>query len=308
VTGGPGPWYRFRRDEPATPYPRRQETDTVILSSSGFTRSAAWLPAVLLLASPPAIQEPPPPVSGAPAEAAPPAAGGEAPAPLPPPGEMARCKALIDAGLYGAARARLEPIVEAHPGWARAAGLLALTYYKESRFEAAAPLFARALEADPEEIAIRPLYGWSLYSLGELDAAEAMFRSLIERAPGYAPGHYALGVIHLDRDEVEPARARFETTVRLATEQSDSPMAGRAHARLGDLYVRLGDLARARRELKTAVELFPQEAEALFKLSRVLQRLGDAEGAAAALERFEEARSEARPESPAGRAGLAVPE
>ena len=297
----------------------------MILATSGLARLAAWMPAVLLLAPPAAVQDAPPPAAAEPAlppavqeapspvtaglgEAAPSTDPTPPPAPLPPPGEMARCKRLIDAGLYQAARMRLEPIVEAHPGWARAVALLALTYYRESRFEVAAPLFARALAADPEEIAIRPLYGWSLYSLGELDAAEAMFRSLIERKPGYAPAHYALGVIHLDRDETGAARERFETAVRLASEQSDPPMAGRAHARLGDLSVRLGDLARAKRELETAVELFPREAEALFKLSRVLQRLGDEEGAAAALARFEAARSEAGAEEHAGRAVLALPE
>ena len=279
--------------------------------------AAAWMPAALLVALPSAaVQEAPTPPAAAPAEASP-APDREAPppataapaetapsvepappaAPLPPPGEMARCKRLIDAGLYQAARMRLEPIVEAHPGWARATALLGLTYYQEGRFEAAVPLFARALAADPEEIAIRPVYGWSLYSLGELDAAGEMFRSLIERKPGYAPAHYALGVIHLDRDETAAARERFETTVRLAMEQSDPPMAGRAHARLGDLYVRLEDLPRARRELETAVELFPGEAEALFKLSRVLQRLGDEEGARAALARFAAARPEDGPAS-----------
>jgi hypothetical protein len=82
-------------------------------------------------------------------------------------------------------------------------------------------------------------------------------------------------------------------------------MAGRAHARLGDLYVRLDDLAQAKRELETALALFPDEVEALFKLSRVLQRLGDPAGAEAARKRFEEARARARPEPPGGTAGLA---
>jgi tetratricopeptide (TPR) repeat protein len=211
---------------------------------------------------------------------------------------MARCKGLIDAGLYGAARARLEPIVDRHPGWARATALLALTYYKENRFEAAVPLFAKALEADPREIAVRPLYGWSLYSLGELDAAEEMFESLLERKPDYAPAHYALGKIHLDRDQVDAARAHFERTVGLATEQGDPAMAGRAHARLGDLHVRLGDLEAAKRELELAVALFPDEYQALFKLSRVLQRLGDADGAAAARERFEAAKARVQAAGP----------
>ncbi len=281
----------FRR--PPTRPSLTGKTDIVILSSAGLTHSAVW-PAVLLLALPPAVRQAAPPKAAEPATA--PAAGEASPAaPLPPPGEVARCKALIDAGLYAAARARLEPIVEAHPGWARAAALLALSYYKESRFEAAKPLFARALAADPEEIAIRPPYGWTLYALGELDAAEAMFASLLERRPDYAPAHYALGVIHLERDEVDAARERFETTVRLATAQDDPPMAGRAHARLGDLAVRLDDLATAKQELEAALALFPGEAEAWFKLSRVRERLGDEEGAAVARKRFAEQRPRSGP-------------
>ncbi len=221
-----------------------------------------------------------------------------APAPLPPPGEMARCKELIDAGLNGAARARLQPIVEQHPRWARATALLALTYYKESRFEAAVPLFAKALAADPGEIAARPPYGWSLYSLGRLDESEEMFASLLKAKPDYTAAHYALGLIHLDRDETDAARERFATTIDLASRQDDPPMAGRAHARLGDLFLRLDDLPTAKLELEQALELMPDEHEALFTLSRVLQRLGDEQGAADARLRFEEAKANSAPSVP----------
>ena len=210
--------------------------------------------------------------------------------PLPPPGEMARCKRLIDSGMHNAARARLKPIVEQHPEWARAIALLGLSYYREDRFEVAAGLFARALAADPEEIAARPLYGWSLYSLGRPEEAQKMFESLLERKPGYTAAQYALGVIHLERDETDAARQHLEATVRLAREQQDPPMEGRARARLGDLHVRLDDLEAARRELEAALTLLPDEAEALFKLSRVLQRLGDAEGAQDARRRYEAAK------------------
>ena len=214
---------------------------------------------------------------------------------MPPPGEMARCKKLIDAGLYGGARARLEPIVEQHPKWARASLLLGLTYYRESRFEAANRFFARALEADPEELAVRPLYGWSLYSLGELDEAEKMFESLLERRSDYTAAHYGLGRIAVDRDHTDSALKRFGTLVQLASKQQDRAMEGRAHGRLGDLYLRLDDLVAAQRELELAIELFPDDFNALFTLSRVLQRLGDPEGAEEARRKFEEAKA-LRPE------------
>ncbi len=217
---------------------------------------------------------------------------------MPPPGEMARCKQLIDAGLYGGARARLQPIVEQHPKWARAALLLGLTYYRESRFEAANLLFAQALAADPEELAVRPLYGWSLYSLGQLAEAEKMFESLRSRRPDYTAAHYGLGLIYLDRDQTDAARERFEAIVKLASKQEDSAMAGRAHGRLGELYLRLDDLASAKRELELAVELFPDDYNALFTLSRVLQRLGDEAGAGEARKRFEDVKATLRPERP----------
>lgn len=254
----------------------------MLLSTPGSRSPAAWLPALLLAASLASAQVPAPP----PAPPAP-------PAPLPPPGEMARCKELIDAGLYGAARARLAPIVAQHPGWARALSLLALSYYRENRFEAARPLFARALAADPEEIAARPLYGWTLYSLGELDAAAAEFEALLERKPDYAPAHYALGMIALDRDDTGGARRRFEAAIQLASAEADATMEGRARARLGDLHAREGDLPGAKAELERAVALFPGDAEALFRLSRVLRRMGDEEGAARARERYEAVKARA---------------
>ncbi len=72
-------------------------------------------------------------------------------------------------------------------------------------------------------------------------------------------------------------------------------MAGRAHARLGDLFLRLDDLPAARLELELALELIPDEQDALFTLSRVLQRLGDDEGAAEARRRFEELKAASGP-------------
>ena len=255
--------------------------------------------ALLVLAPVASPAQTPPGSTEKPAEAPAATSSKEPRAPMPPPGEMARCKQLIDAGLYGGARARLQPIVEQHPKWARAALLLGLTYYRESRFEAANRYFAQALEADPEEIAVRPLYGWSLYSLGELDAAEKMFESLLKRRPDYTAGHYGLGMIYLDRDQTDAARERFETIAQLAAKQEDPTMEGRAHGRLGELYLRLDDLAAAKRELELAVELFPRDHDALFTLSRVLERLGDAEGAGEARKRFEEVKATLRPERPA---------
>lgn len=211
------------------------------------------------------------------------------------PGEMTRCFELIKAKQYDAARRRLQPIVLAHPGWARAHFLLALTYHEEQRYEMARPLFARALELDPQERAILPFYGWCLYYLGDAEASRRQFTAYLGTDADYADAHYALGLIDYDRDELDSAVQHFNTTIRLAAASGDRPTEGKARARLADVHIRRGQLPQARAELERAVLLRPDAYEAFFKLSRVLERLGDHPGAQRALEAHEAARERLRP-------------
>jgi tetratricopeptide (TPR) repeat protein len=217
--------------------------------------------------------------------------------PLPPPGEIARCKALIDNGQFEVARARLLPIVEQHPGWARAALLLGLTYYRQHRFEAARPYFDQALAADPDETAIHPFYGYTLYALGELEEAEAVFRSLLEKRPQYPSAHYALGLVYLDLDNRESATHHLESTVELAEASGDLELAARAQARIGDVLLRDGDLDAARRRLETALSVLEADPGAVAALSRVLDRMGEHEAAASVRARLD-ARTEDRQDRP----------
>jgi len=211
------------------------------------------------------------------------------------PDEMARCLELIRAKQYEAARRRLQPIVLAHPGWARAHLLLALTYHEEQRYELARPLFARALELDPQERSVLPFYGWCLYYLGEAEASRRQFTAFLESDPDYADAHFALGLIDYDHDDLKGAAQRFGTTIRLAATAGDARTEGKARARLADVFIRRGELAPARAELERAVLLRPDAYEAFFKLSRVLERLGDHEAAARALAAHEEVRERVRP-------------
>ena len=72
----------------------------------------------------------------------------------------------------------------------------------------------------------------------------------------------------------------------------------KAHARLADVHLRRDELDAARSELRTATILWPQHYTAFYKLSRVLNRLGDR---AAADEAFRQYRYwETRAERPRG--------
>ena len=157
-------------------------------------------------------------------------------APLPPPGFMKNCLALIESKRYDEARELLQPVLMHHPDWAKATFYLALTYHKESKYARAVELFERALALDPKYDPPRMFYGWSLYYLGRLDEARAMFESYLAVKPDYPDGIFALGLLDFDDDDIPSAQRRFEKTIRLAIEGKDPST--EAKARGGQLKVR----------------------------------------------------------------------
>ncbi len=219
-------------------------------------------------------------------------------APLPPPDFLKGCLALIDQKQYEQARHRLAPVVANHPGWARAHFYLALTYHKQNRYERARELFQRALQLDPQEHSVRLFYGWCLYYLGELAASREMIESFLAVRPDYPDAIFALGLIDFDDDDIDSARRRFQKAIELARQRQDKPTEAKARARLADVLIRTGKLRPARDELVRSIELNPDNYETYFKLSRVLQRLGDTEGAEEARRAHHSARQRARPSAP----------
>jgi tetratricopeptide (TPR) repeat protein len=220
---------------------------------------------------------------------------------LPPPGEMERCYRLIQARHFVAARVRLAPIVESHPGWQRAKFLLGLSFHEEGRYAEARPYFERALSLDadsPDVPAIRLHLAWTLYYLGETAGSREQLEALLSKGPAVADAHFALGLLEFDADRVESAAKQFQRAIELAVAVEDPRTEGKARARLADVLVRNGDLERAKTELQAAVRLRPDAYEAYFKLSRVLERLGDHEGAARALEQHHTIREQVRPSLP----------
>ena len=217
---------------------------------------------------------------------------------LPPPGFLKGCLALIGQKRYEQARQLLAPVVADHPGWARAHFYLALTYHKENRYERARELFQRALQLDPQEHSVRPFYGWCLYYLGELEDSREMFESFLAVKPDYPDAIFALGLIDFDDDDIDSARRRLQKAVELARQRQDQPTEAKARARLADVLIRTGELGPARDELVRSIELNPDNYETYFKLSRVLERLGDAEGAEAARRSHHRVRQRTRPAGP----------
>lgn len=114
------------------------------------------------------------------------------------------------------------------------------------------------------------------HNAGDLDAAEALYNRLLERAPDHADALHHLGILSYQRGD--HARA-IELIGRALTMMPDH--AG-AHVNLGAVYFALGRLKDAEASFRRASELNPEFAEAHSNLAAVLNDLGRRDDAVAA--------------------------
>jgi tetratricopeptide (TPR) repeat protein len=205
----------------------------------------------------------------------------------------------IQAGRYEESRRAVGEYLAApdavHRG--QAEFLLGLSYHRQRLYESARTHFAVAVEREPDYVTTFFFYGFTLYNLGRLDEAERNLERYLAFAPEDPETHFGLGLVALDRDRVDDADKRFQEAIALvearaggaALSQGQSEDVARYQARLADVYLRRDDLPKARAALERSVELWPAHFEPWHKLSRVLERMGDAAGAARAQEKSEEA-------------------
>jgi tetratricopeptide (TPR) repeat protein len=204
---------------------------------------------------------------------------------------------LIEQQQTDAARAALAAYQREHADDGQAEFLVGLSFHREKRYGLARPHFAAAVELAPRFHPAYHFYGWCLYYLGELDEARGAFERHLEYVPAEGDSHFALGLIDLEADRLDAAERRFREAIRL---QAGNPRrladVAKAHARLGDVYVRRNDLEQAKAELIEATRLYPDHYTAHFKLYRVLTRLGEEEAAQEALSDYREVKARIRPD------------
>jgi tetratricopeptide (TPR) repeat protein len=197
------------------------------------------------------------------------------------------------------ARAQLDAYLAAHPDDGQAVFLYGLSYHREKRYGLARPHFERAIALAPDYPMSYYFLGWCCYYLGDLPAARQAFERHLSAEPDQrkeADSIFGLGLIDLEEDRLDDAEQRFRRTIAL--EQGDQNRAreiSKAHVRLADVYERRDSLEQARDELVLATRLWPQHYAAFFKLSRVLIRLGDTEGAGEAFKQYRYWQARAEP-------------
>ena len=97
------------------------------------------------------------------------------------------------------------------------------------------------------------------------------FETGLKADPDYAEGWYNLGLSLLALNRDIAARSAFENAVRRKRALAD------AHAALGILATRAGDLDRARRAYLDAVEVDPMNLVSLTNLALIERNAGNAE-------------------------------
>ena len=81
-------------------------------------------------------------------------------------------------------------------------------------WSAAADLFRRGLELDPDHPALRHRLGTALYVMGDVEGAMTEFERVMRESPNFPAVHYSVGVLLQGEGRHREAIARFETALR----------------------------------------------------------------------------------------------
>jgi Flp pilus assembly protein TadD len=149
---------------------------------------------------------------------------------------------------------------------------------------------------------------------GEMDAAVRLYEAALHEAPDFYPALNNLGIRHLQKGEVKAAEAEFRRVIELnqngaqayfnlgnvlyMTQRSGeakqtlevglrlSPSNAMGHYLNGSVLARLGDFKAAEEELKTARELDPKMPQVTISLATLYLQSGREHEAAAMFEAF----------------------
>lgn len=238
-------------------------------------------------------------------------------------GEYALAFRQIEQGQFAAARLRARRLLAAAPDDGVAEFLIGLSLHREKRSQAALPHLLAATRSAPHFSPGWYFLGWAAFQAGDPALAETAFRRHLDLDADAADTHFALALVALERDGLDEAERLLHASIRLIHEAASrrqgtgAPAAGadsardeaKARVRLADIHLLRGDAEAARGELLQAVALYPDHYESHYKLARVLTRLGDEAGAAAAMSTFERLRARHYPPTgPEGAAATRFPE
>jgi len=143
-------------------------------------------------------------------------------------------------------------------------------------------LFSAARHKQQDAISLRSaLRAWRS---GDQEHAIEQFRRVLERQPNLAEGHYMLGQIYMDRNDLDNALREFQRTVEL------KPQFVEAQSQLCAVYIKKRLPNGALPYCQQAVSLDPSNPDRRYNLGLVQMALRDFSAAVASFEKAAEAR------------------
>jgi Flp pilus assembly protein TadD len=167
------------------------------------------------------------------------------------------------------------------PGSARLYTMRGAIRAERAELDAAMRDFEQASALGPDELYASVGLSLALRQADRLPEATALLRRKLTRNPRDATLNYLLAdvLLRTDPDPASPESAEARTALQRAVQAK--PDFAKAHATLGRLQLRAGDVAGAAEELRMAVRLDPIDRLALNQLVLAYRRLGQQEDAAA---------------------------
>ncbi len=202
------------------------------------------------------------------------------------------------------------------PNNPRALYIRAFSNHRQKLYAAARPDFERVIDAGPVFDNAKGAfiyYAWTCYYLGDLDTSAAAFQAASKLGLDEADTQYGLGLIALERGDLDEAEKHLRDSNRLAKDalvnlakqgkaprQSDRTDFGKTEVRLGGLLLQRSELdpsksdallKEARILLEDATKYVAWSEDCWFNLSRVYHRLGELDLEKAALEEIKKGRA-----------------
>ena len=191
-------------------------------------------------------------------------------------------RTLLEKGSRGQAIRALEQIVQANPRDAEARLLLGTVLAEDGKRSEAFAQLLEAVRLRPDSAAAHNALGEASNSFGEKQAARGEFEKAVQLDPEFAPAQVNLGRVLVEAGELEASALHLDRALRIL---GNTPDAAYPHYLRAKVYTEQNDPEKAAAELKAAVALRPDFAEAWSDLGQARKSLNDDAGALAAFQR-----------------------
>ncbi len=141
--------------------------------------------------------------------------------------------------------------------------LAGLTWQHTQHWRDSITLFSRVLEVNPDNYRMRDLLAKNLSQKGDLDAAEAQFRLVLQDQPDYAESLEGMGVVYVIRGEHEKALEVLHRSLNI------NPISWEAINAKGGALFGLGRLEEAGKAFSQALEHNPESEMVRTNLATV---------------------------------------